>query len=60
MGASAPFFFSTRFEGKEAAPFETASFFYCAFAYGYLHSCAVFTRRAVLKPSEAALSVSVL
>jgi hypothetical protein len=26
MGASAPFFFSTRFEGKEAAPFETASF----------------------------------
>ena len=31
MGASAPFFFSTRFEGKEAAPFETASFcvFFC-------------------------------
>jgi hypothetical protein len=28
MGASAPFFFSTRFEGKEAAPFETASSFY--------------------------------
>jgi hypothetical protein len=31
MGASAPFFFSTRFEGKEAAPFETASFFVSVF-----------------------------